>query len=58
MCIGYSSKGQKRYYNCKPNKIWVVKGCESYNRSCLQENDTEMYSTHNERKSVVAERFN
>ena len=26
-------------------------------RSCLQDNNIEMYSTHNEGKSVVAERF-
>ena len=41
----------------KPNKIWVDKGSEFYNRSMkwLQD-DTEMYSTHNEGKSVVAER--
>ena len=26
-------------------------------KSCFQDNDIEMYSTHNERKSVVAERF-
>ena len=26
-------------------------------KSCLQENDIEMYSTHNEGKSIVAERF-
>ena len=45
--------------NCKPNKIWVDKGSEFYNRylkSWLEDNDTEMYSTHNEGKSVVAER--
>ena len=44
----------------KPNKIWVDKGSEFYNRSrksWLQDNDTEMYSTHNEGKSVVAARF-
>ena len=44
----------------KPNKIWVDKGSESYNRSMkswLENNDIEMYSTHNEGKSVVAERF-
>ena len=44
----------------KPKKIWVDKGSEFYNRSMkswLQENDITMYSTHNERKSVVAERF-
>ena len=40
--------------------IWVDKGSEFYNRSMklwLEKNDTEMYSTHNEGKSVVAERF-
>ena len=44
----------------KPNKIWVDKGSDSYNRSMkswLENNDIEMYSTHNEGKSVVAERF-
>ena len=46
--------------NRKPNKIWVDKGSELYNKSiklCLEKNDLEMYSTHNEGKSVVAERF-
>ena len=46
--------------NRKPNKIWVNKGSEFYNRSMkswLEKNDIEMYSTHNEGKSVVAERF-
>ena len=44
----------------KPNKVWVDEGSEFYNRSmksCLEKNDIEMYSTHYERKSVVAERF-
>ena len=44
----------------KPNKIWVDKGSEFYNNSFkkwLKDNDIEMYSTHNEGKSVVAERF-
>ena len=44
----------------KPNKIWVDKGSEPYNRSMkswLEKNDIEMYSTCNERKSVVVERF-
>ena len=45
----------------KPNKIWVEKGSEFYNRSFkkwLKENDIEMYSIHNEgKKSVVAERY-
>ena len=46
--------------NRKPNKIWVDKGGEFCNRSMkswLEKNDIEMYSTHNEGKSVVAERF-
>ena len=41
----------------KTNKIWVDKGSGFYNNSFekwLQDNDTEMYSTHNEGKSVVA----
>ena len=44
----------------KPNKIWVDKGSEFYNNSFkkwLKDNDVEMYSIHNEGKSVVAERF-
>ena len=44
----------------KPNKIWVEKGSEFYNASFkkwLRDNDIVMYSTNNEGKSVVAERF-
>ena len=44
----------------KPNKIWVDKGREFYNRSMkpwLEKNDIAMYSSHNKRKSVIAERF-
>ena len=46
--------------NRKPDKITVDKGGEFYNRSLkswLEKNDIEMYSTHNEGKSVIAERF-
>ena len=46
--------------NCKPDKIWVDKGSEFYNRSMksfFRNKNIEMYSTHNEGKSVVAERF-
>ena len=46
--------------NCKPNKIWVDNGNKFYSRSMkswLQDNDIEIYSTHNEGKSVVPERF-
>ena len=46
--------------NRKPNKIWVDKGSEFYNnyfKKWLRDNDFEMYLTHNEGKSVVAERF-
>ena len=44
----------------KPNKIWVDQGSEFYNNSFkkwLSDNDIIMYSTYNEGKSVVAERF-
>ena len=44
----------------KPNKIWVDLGREFYNKSFkdfLKINNIEMYSTYNEGKSVVAERF-
>ena len=44
----------------KPNKIWVDKSSEFYNRlmkSWLHNNDIEMYLTHNNGKSIVAERF-
>ena len=46
--------------NRKPNKIWVDKGSEFYNayfKKWLRDNDIVMYTTHNEGKSVVAERF-
>ena len=44
----------------KPNKIWVHQGRKFYNnpfKRLLKINNTEMYSTYNEGKSVVAERF-
>ena len=44
----------------KPNKIWVDERSEFYNNSFkkwLKDIDIEMYSIHNEGKSVVAERF-
>ena len=42
----------------KPNKIWVDKGSEFYNnsfRKWLKDNDIDVYSIHNEGKSVAAE---
>ena len=44
----------------KPNKIWVDQGSEFYNhvfKRWLSRNNIIMYSTYNEGKSVVAERF-
>ena len=44
----------------KPSKIWVDKGSAFYNssmKSWLEKNDVEMYSAHNQGKSVIAERF-
>ena len=49
-----------KHSNKKPNKIWVDKGIEFYNSSFekwLQDNDIEMYSTHDAGKSVVTERL-
>ena len=46
--------------NRKPNKIWVDQGSEFYNnvfKKWLSDNDIIMYSTYNESKSVVGERF-
>ena len=49
-----TSKGRK------PNKIWVDQGGEFYNKlfkRFLKINNIEMYSTYNQEKSFVAERF-
>ena len=56
MHVKVFSTVQKR----KPSKIWVDQGSEFYNthfKNWLKYNNIEMYSTHNEEKSVVAERF-
>ena len=44
----------------KPNKIWVDQVSEFHNSSFkkwIKDNNIKMYSTYNEGKSVVAERF-
>ena len=49
-----------KQFNRKPNKIWVDQGGEFYDNvfeKWLSDNDIIMYSTYNEGKSVVAERF-
>ena len=46
--------------NRKPNEIWFDQGGEFYNnafKNFLKINNIEMYSTYNEGKSTVAERF-
>ena len=46
--------------NPKPNKLWADQGIEFYNKllqEWLDNNDILMYSTHNEGKSVISERF-
>ena len=46
--------------NRKPNKVWTDHGGESYNnffKKWLKDTNIEMYSTHNEGNSVLAERF-
>ena len=47
--------------NIKPKKLWVDNGSEFYNKTFkkwLNDNNIEMYSTFNEGKAVVIERFN
>ena len=46
--------------NRKPSKIWIYNGSEFYNNSFkkwLQDIGITMYSTHNEQKFVVANKF-
>ena len=56
-------KGFKKVVNessREPDKIWVDKGSEFYNKvfkNWLKDEGIEIYSTYNEGKSVVAERF-
>ena len=50
----------KKQSNREPNKIWVDQGSEFYNhnfKKWFSDNNIFMYSTYNEGKSVVAERF-
>ena len=49
-----------KQYGRKPNKIWIDQESEFYNhvfKRWLSRNNIIMYSTYNEGKSVVAERF-
>ena len=52
---------QKNIYSkLKLNKVWADEGGEFYNnlfKRFLKIDDSEMYSTYKEGKSVVAERF-
>ena len=60
ICIVGAFQSILKQSNRKPNKIWVDKGSEFYNNSFkkwIHDNDIVMHSTHNEGKSVVAERF-
>ena len=46
--------------NRKPNRFWIDQGRWIYNKlkkESLGNNDIIMYSTHNEGKLVIAERF-
>ena len=45
----------------KPEKLWVDRGSEFYNKtfkSLLKEYETKLYSTYNDLKAVFIERFN
>ena len=58
--LSSSKSSKERPKGRKPNKIWVDKGGEFYKnffKRFLRINNIDMCSTHNEGKSVVAERF-
>ena len=49
-------KKATKWFKRKPNKIWVHKGSEFYNRSMkswLEKNNIEMYSKRNEGKLLL-----
>ena len=55
-----SNRTEAKSIGRKPNKIWIDKWSKFYNSSFkkwLKYNDIEIYSTHNEGKTVAAERF-
>ena len=57
-CIFKKAKGKAQG---KPKKLWVDKGKEYYNKNVLDllaKNNIEIYSTENEEKSSVCERWN
>ena len=52
---------RKLFHNGHPNRLWTDKGTEYYNRQLkgvLEANDVMLYSTENEEKSSVVERWN
>ena len=58
--ISITNAFKKKQSGRKPNKIWVDQGSVFYNhdfKRWLSSNAIIMYSTYNERKSVVVERF-
>ena len=54
-----SNSSEAKSKGWKPNKMWVDQGKEFYNsfKDFLKINNIEMYSTSNEGKSAVSERF-
>ena len=60
VCIVNAFQSILKKSNRKPNKIWVDQGSKFYNnvfKKWLKDNDISIYSTYNEGKSVVAEKF-
>ena len=54
MSIAYAFQSILNNSKRSPIKVWVDQGSEFYNeafKKWLKDNDTEMYSTHNEGKS-------
>ena len=58
---GGSESPQGGFEDRKPEKLWVDRGSECYNKtfkSLLKEYETELFSTYSDLKAVFTERFN
>ena len=59
--IVLSENSQGGFESRKPEKLWVDRGSEFYNKtfnSLLKEYETKLYSTYSDLKAVFIERFN
>ena len=59
--IALEEQSQGGFKDRKPEKLWVDRGSEFYNKtfkSLLKEYETELYFTYSDLKAVFKERFN